>query len=84
MIAHLWAACWSNFVIVLSHNNPEFPVPNPMVLTSDDCGGPSQIIVGKTDKADWQARAENNAAVCELLAGEGKATGRRRKSGNEC
>jgi hypothetical protein len=69
VIAHLWSTCWTGFVIGLSLS-PAASIPNPVVFTSEHRGGPNDITVGSTDKADWRIRAENYAAVCDRLADE--------------
>jgi hypothetical protein len=76
VIARLWSACWIGFVAVISHPriNPGFPIPNALAFKSEHRGGPNDITVGSTDTSAWRIRAENYAAVCDVLAEIAAAT----------
>jgi hypothetical protein len=64
--SHEMAAIWYGIVAI-------FP-GNPSHVQWEHRGGPNDIRVGSTSKADWSIRAEKYAAVCDALADECAST----------
>jgi hypothetical protein len=63
-----WAGVWTLGVSQLSMRWLDFPVSNPLQITSKYVGGPDQLTVGGDAAADWRIQAKKYASVCRALA----------------
>jgi hypothetical protein len=67
-IENMWAGCCAFFLLGASHRNIDFPVVNPLCVTSEYRGGPEKIIAGVASGDDWRIQCEKSADVCDRIA----------------